>query len=249
MGLTCPECGADLRVAGISRHPRDANKSFFVVLLLALLLAWVVCGFALSAAIAALVPTRHVVQHTTRLAHPKSGAYQAVDVVATGTAWGTDRPTMRAELRLTPAVTSGPPPGPGVSPSSGPIAPAANTPPPLAVNRGLRPEAVLAWLAANGVDTTDPRVQAEARTIARAAARSLRPAERVGPFGGIGGFRTTSSSGGTETPFSSNTSTVAGTSHQSRWHTITFAATWLAVLVAGVIYLWRATHPPRRAYA
>jgi hypothetical protein len=182
MGLTCPECGADLRVAGISRHPRDANKSFFVVLLLALLLAWVLCGFALSAAVAALVPTRHVVQHTTRLAHPKSGAYQAIDVVSTGTAWGTDRPTMRAELRLTPAVTSAPPPGPGVSPSPGPIAPAANTPPPLAVNRGLRPEAVLAWLSANGVDTSDPRVQVEARTIARAAARSLRPAERAGPL-------------------------------------------------------------------
>ena len=239
--LVCPECGADLRAAGITRGRPAGNTGAFLASLFALLLAWVVCSFPLATAVDALVPVRHEVEHTTRLANPRSRAYFAVDVVATGTAWGESRPALSAELRLVPAAPppGGPGPAPVLPPAASPSTPTA--PRPLTLAPGLHSAAVLSWLAAAGVDTTDPRVHEEARRIALTAARATRSRERLAP--GFGTSRTMSQSGGTETPFGSVITNSTGRATRSHLYFTVLAALWTAVLLAAVAHLWRTTHP------
>ena len=223
--LTCPECGADLRVAGITHDRSSPSFSAFVISLsaLGLVLMWALCGIILVSAVVALVPPRQHVQQTVRLGGPRSGAYTAVDVVATGWGWPGERPTVAVELQLVPGAAGG----------------AAKPRPPLAASRRTTTDDVLAWLSAAGADASDPRVRDEAQAVNLAALRAVRTRVRFG----TGGFTSSSVSGIGGRPFTSLTTSVRGGSTRSELPRAIFLALWVGVLVAGVVYLWRAMRP------
>jgi hypothetical protein len=221
--LTCPECGADLRVTGITRGRRDGSYGGFVVSALALLVPWVVCGFVLASAVSALVSARQVLRENVRLGAPRSGAYQAVDVDITGTGWEGERPVVRVELRLVPQAapnTSAPPPAP------------------LQASPGISPGAVLTWMAEAGIDATDPRVRDEAQAATMAAVRGLRMRQRYAS----GNYRSTSFTGGSSGPFSNvRTTAAASGTGRSDVPLAVFALLWLGVLASGLLFLYRST--------
>ena len=220
LSLTCPECGADLRVAGITRGRRSDARAGFVVSALALLVPWAVCGYLLMAAVSALVPARQVFRESMRLAAPRSNAYQAVDVVTTAAGWEGERSAARVEIQLVPAATA-----------SG----AASPPAPLRASPGINEEAVLKWMAGAGIDTTDPRVRDEAQSVAMAAARSLRTRERYG----AGTYSGSSVSGGTGRPFGRTSTSASAGSDTASLPVALFGALWLGLLVACVLFLRR----------
>lgn len=228
--LTCPECGVDLRVAGIHRRGRTHSVGAFVASTLALLLAWIIAGMVLMSVINSLLPIRQHIEQTTRLGAPRSGAYRFVEVIATGSGWTDDRPRLRVELKLEPL-------------SADETRPAAI--PPLAASRPLTSDDVLAWLASTGVDRTDLRVRDEAQTIALAATRALRMRGRLGSGFGWGGsgFSGTSFSGGLGGPFSRVTSNLRGSSTRTSFHTPIFNSLWVVLLAAGIAFLWRCMRP------
>jgi hypothetical protein len=220
--LTCPECGADLRVVGIRRGRPAELGAGFVVAFVALLLAWAVCGFVLASAVSALSPARRFKDQVVRLSGPASGAYQAVDVVAHATGWEGAPVRARVDLQLVP------------------LTPGATPPAPLHASAGTDARAVLAWLSNAGVDASDPRVRDEAQAIAMSALRGLRTRERYGS----GGFTGSAVSGGMGGPFNSSSTTMRAGGGSTALPSYLFAALWLGVLAAAARFLWRHARPP-----
>lgn len=228
--FTCPECGADLRVAGITRNVTARTRAGFAASAFLLVPAWLICGMILVAAVSALVPHRHHLQRDVRLTGPRSGGYQGVDVAARGTGWSGERPATRVELRFVPLAAG----GAGAPPSL--------PPPPLQVATTTSADAVARWMASAGLDSSNPLVQDEARAALMHALQNLRRRERFGVAGG--GFSNTSLLGGGSGPFANVTTTVRVTSDWPAAPRLLFAAFWLAVGMAALVFLWRATRRP-----
>lgn len=247
MTLTCPECGADLRVAGINHGGPTHTLGAFIASALALVLAWVLCGTILVSAVSTLVPYRQHIQRTTRLGAPGSGGYRAVDVVATGSGWMDERPTMRVEVQLVPLAPGDASPAMAFGAAS--VAP--KPPAPLAVSQGISAEDVLAWFASAGISSNDPRVRDEAQTVALTATRGLRTRGRFGSSSGWAnsGFSSSNMSSGRGGPFGSVTSTLRGSTLRTSLHTPLFAVLWVALLVACVVFQWRCMRPRVRSPA
>jgi hypothetical protein len=223
--LTCPECGADLRVAGITRGGPGGSGVGFVTSSLALLVPWAVCGFVLASTVSSLLPVRQVLRENVRLGAPRSGAYQAVDVDVTGNAWQDERPVVRAELRLLPLAA------PNAS---------ASPPAPLAASPGITPATVLTWMAGAGIDATDPRVRDEAQAVTMAAVRGLRMRRR----NASGNYSSSSVSGGSSGPFSNvKTTSASSVTGRTDLPLAMFGLLWLGVLAAGLAFLYRSTRP------
>jgi hypothetical protein len=224
--LVCPECGADLRVAGITRGRRSSGTlAGFVVAAVLLLAAWAFVGFTLfGAVVMPLLPSRQTLRHDVRLTSPGSGAYQAIDVIGQGSGWMGERPAMAVRLELVP-------------PAGSPKKPPA----PMQVAPGTTAAAVLQWMAQAGLDPTDPRVRDEAQAATMHALRTLRLKGRFSN----GGFTTSSlvSSGGG--PFGGTNMTVRGSSDHPDLPAGVLFAFWVTVFVAGVMFLWRAMRPRR----
>ena len=230
--FTCPECGADLRVAGITRGRGGEARAGFAVSALLLIPAWFMCGLILATAVSALVPHRQHLQRDVRLTGARSGAYRGIDVAARGEGWEGERPAMRVELRMVPLAAAPSAGGTGTMPS----------PPPAAfpVTTTTTADAVAAWMAGAGLDANDPRIQDEARAALMHALQNLRRRERFGS----GGFGSTSLIGGGSGPFTNVSTTVRVTTDWPRAPRLLFAAVWLAVGAAAVVFLWRATRRP-----
>jgi hypothetical protein len=220
LSLTCPECGADLRVAGITRGRSGGSYAGFFVSAVALLVPWVVCGMILASFVSSLVPARHSLQHSTRLGGPRSGAYQGVDVAAAGTGWQGERASVTVELQLRPRGGTKPPA-------------------PLPVGANIGTQAVLEWMAAAGIDTRDPRVRDEAQAVTMSALRILRKRHRFDAVRSM----TTSFASGTEGPFDSVNTTAGGGADRSNLPVAAFGVVWVGALVAGVTFLWRTMRP------
>ena len=231
--LTCPECGADLRMAGITRGGPVHTPAAFVVSVVALALTWVLCGAILMDVASSLTPRRQHVRQTTSVTAPRSGAYRGVNVVANGSGWPDERPVMRVELNLLPLEGSSAPP------------------PPLAASRRITADDVLKWFSSAGLDTTDVRIRHEAQTVALTATRGLRVRGRLGTGFGWGGssYSSTVGSSGTGAPFGSLSHNMAGYTSTSKLHTAVFGVMWVALLVCGVAYLLRLMAPFHRRRA
>ena len=225
LSLTCPECGSDLRVAGITRGPVGGTYAGFFVSVAALLVPWAACGMMLVAFVSSLVPARHSVRQTTQLTGPRSAAYKSIDVVATGEGWEGERATVSVQLQLTPS---------GV----------AKPPAPLPVTAGTRTQAVLAWLSEAGINTQDPLVRDEAQATMMNAVRSLRTRHSDAYRSMSHSFST-----GSEGPFHSVNTTTSGSADRSTIPPVVFGALWVGVLAAAVTFLWRAMRPRRAAAA
>jgi hypothetical protein len=215
-------------VAGITRGRRSSGTwaGFFVASVL-LLAAWVFLGFTLfGAVVMPLLPSRQTLQHDVRLSSPRSGAYQAVDVVGRGSGWMGERPAMAVRLELVPLAGS------------------ANKPPaPLQVAPGTTAAAVLQWMARAGLDPTDRRVRDEAQAATMHALRTLRVRGRFSN----GGFSSSSLLGSTGGPFGGTNVTVLGTSDHPDLPGGAVFVLWVTLYVACVVFLWRAMRPRRGA--
>jgi hypothetical protein len=231
--LTCPECGADLRAAGISRGGPGYTFGTFVVSGVAMLIAWVLCGAMLTDVASSLTPRRQHVRQTTSLTAPRSGAYKGVTVVAAGSGWPDQQPAMRVEVSLVPPDAAPPPP------------------PPLAAAHRVTTDDVLKWFASAKLDATDPRVLEEAQVVALTATRGLRMRGRLGSGFGWGGssYSSTVGTSGAGTPFNSSSHNVTGTTTTSNLHTVLFGVLWVAVLACGVTFLLRLMAPFHRRHA
>ena len=231
--LTCPECGADLRVAGITRGGPDYPVAAFAVSLLALAVAWVLCGAIVMDVASSLTPRRQHVRQTTSLTAPRSGAYRGVSVVASGSGWPDERPAMRVELSLLPLDPNSPPPAP------------------LAASNRISTGDVIKWFSSAGLDTSDTRVRDEAQAVALTATRGLRVRGRLGSGFGWGGssFSSTVGTSGTGTPFNSLSHNMTGFTSTSSLHTAVFGVLWVALLVFGIAWLLRLMSPFHRRHA
>jgi hypothetical protein len=99
-------------------------------------------------------------------------------------------------------------------------------------------------MARAGIDTADPLVQSEAQAVALAAQRALRTGRHITPAGMTTGLSRTSLSGRRNTPFSSfSTSSSRGALARSALPRTAFALVWLALLVPGILFLWRTMRP------
>jgi hypothetical protein len=228
--LTCPECGADLRAAGITRGGPAYPFAKFAGSVLALLVAWVLSGAVLFGAVRDLTPHRQHVRQMTGLMGARSGAYRGVNVIATGSGWADEHPRMRVELYLSPLDAN------------------ATPPLPLAASHRLTADDVLKWLASAGIDTTDSGVREEAQALALTATRAQRVRGRLGTGFGWGGssYSSTVRTSGNATPFASATHTVTGSTTPSNLHAVVFGVLWVALLAAGVAYLLRIMTPLHR---
>jgi hypothetical protein len=226
--LRCPECGADLRVAGITRRRRPTGTwAGFVVAALLLLAAWVFLGFTLfGAVVMPLLPSRQTLRHDVRLTSPGSGAYQAIDVIGQGSGWMGERPAMAVRLELVP-------------PAGSPKKPPA----PMQVAPGTTAAAVLQWMAQAGLEPTDPRVRDEAQAAAMHALRTLRVRGRFSN----GGFSSSSLVGSTGGPFGATNVTVRGSSEHPDLPGGAVFVLWVTLYVACAVFLWRAMRPRRGA--
>jgi hypothetical protein len=196
-----------------------------VASVLLLVPAWLICGMVLAAAVQALVPERFSLQNDIRLSGPRSGAYQAVDVIVQGSAWEGELPAMGGRLELVPLPAGGAQTAP------------AKPPPPLAVTQATRAEAVLQWLGRAGVDTGNPLVRDEAQAVTMNALRGLRARQRMG----YGGYTSNSMLGQDGGPFAQVSTTVRGGSGHSDVSLAAFGLLWVGVFAAAVSFLWRVT--------
>jgi hypothetical protein len=245
-GLTCPECGSDLRRVGITRQLVSNAFTRFATSAVAFLIAWLLCGAVLSAVVEEVLPRRRHFKQDTGLSVPASRAYGAINVVAEGDGWGERPIPVRVRIELRQLMSAAGPPLP------------ATLPPPLFVDvptgayqftdasgqsvnkpNGFGPEALLAWLSAAGIDAGDARVRDEARLAwlyALRAGRRPRPAASVS--GGTGGSSSTTGMGG---PFNDVRVAEIANVDTNRWGLTAFFALWVVALLAGLVYLWRQT--------
>src|SRR6188474_1599547 len=70
--LTCPECGADLRAAGITRGRPTSTPGGFAASAFLFVVLWAVCGLILAGAVATLSPQRQFFEQTVTLGSPRS---------------------------------------------------------------------------------------------------------------------------------------------------------------------------------
>ncbi|HLL89677.1 MAG TPA: zinc ribbon domain-containing protein [Tepidisphaeraceae bacterium] len=154
--LTCPECGSDLRRVGIRtaggaatdpRAVRSARWALFVA----------VAGGTLLLALWDVLASDEITRSVGGVATSRRYAV-LVEATDSGWVWPLRWTRARAVLKAAPPAT---PERFGQTPFT---PPAIGAVPPLPAP--ATPQAVLGWLAAAGVDTTDPRVALEAADLA-----------------------------------------------------------------------------------
>jgi hypothetical protein len=242
--LTCPECGGDLRRVGIRRQPPAARYRELAGAALALIVVWVICGLILMMAVIELFPKRSQFNQNTVLEIPGSRAYGALAVVATGTGWEGRPVPVRVRIELRQFAPSDALPVPPTVPAPLVIDPVTGTysyadvagrPVSGKAERGA--DAVLAWLAAAGIDATAAAVRDEARAAWLAALRAGRRPRPGATLGGSGGSSSqTSTPAG---PFRSVRSSEGSGFVESPWPPAVFGVVWLGVLLIGGIYVSR----------
>jgi hypothetical protein len=255
--MTCPECGGDLRSAGIVTPQSQRHTASWIAsaALFSVLLALVVA--VVTPTLFSVMPLRRSYEKTLRLLSPASGAYREVTLRVRDQTWSTDRALLPVQIELVPnppatapASASPTPPPPArlwLRPGGGYefSAPGASTPS-VAQQQGFGPGAVISWMSAAGINTSLPAVRHEAAYIT-GEARMLARAARPGLSGlHAGGFSSSSSGGGSSDPFAANSSTETGERRPPAWAAFPIALFWLAIWISGLRYLSRTT-PARRA--
>ena len=245
--LTCPECGADLRVAGITRGPTKGAARAFAGALGQFLAAWLFCGAVLWAVVVDLHPVRHAHEYEIRFTGPSSGKYAAVVVRAHSTALGRSTPTVAVRIDLEPNAPPGgaaPPPPPPlvIDPRGGGYEYAGAAGNRVRHPSGFDAEAVLGWLAAAGVDTTDRRTRDEAQQVWLAALRAGRMRRYDPETGGAIGASTVTGMG---RAFTTTRISERNLPTPARVGLFAFVAFWLVLFFLGLAYLSRATWRPR----
>ena len=247
--MTCPECGGDLRSVGIvTPHARQgagwiATAAAFTVLLG--LIAVIVTPTLFS-----VIPLRRSTAKTLYLTGPKSNAYQAITLHTQGATWTTDRLLLPVQINLTPnpaTTKSASPPAPRMTLRPGGAYEFAtpSSPRPTIQPQGFGPNAILQWMNAAGVDTTQPAVREEAALVA-GEARLLSRAGR-GMSGIHAGSSSSSSSGGSSlTPFASYSSTQTAQRLPPPWVGPPIALFWLVTWFSGLRFLARRSARPLR---
>jgi hypothetical protein len=266
--MTCPECGSDLRAAGIltPRTPRQGARGVAGALLFTVLLGFV--AVVASLALLSVLPMRRSYKQQVRLVTPESGAYQEVVLRTGGATWGSAAPALPTEIELVmnaPSATTLPltPTRLGGSPAAPPAlstAPAARSPRLIVrldggyefaspgAGRIVRPggfsaSAVLDWMKAAGLDTSQRGIAEEAARItgeARLVARNRRWLTNDASSGGYSSSSSGSDSGG---QFASRYSSEQADRRQPAWAVILFGLCWIAVWAAGLRHLARRAVP------
>lgn len=238
--MTCPECGGDLRVSGIvtpstpQRGGALAGCCFFTSLLV--FIALVVSGALLSVA-----PVRRSYDRQVQLGGPHSKAYQRVVIHAHEATWGAGQRSLPVEIELVPNLA------PTATASS-----ALAMPPRMMLKPGAGYEyldgfsrvasqdafgadAVLAWMKLAGIDTARGEVRREAARIATQVHAAARGAGLASSQARYSGFSSSSSTG--SDLFNSISTREAAESHVPVFVPIGLAGFWLAVWIAGLVFL------------
>jgi hypothetical protein len=242
-GLTCPECGADLRAAGILAGQTARAGRGFAPSAVTFVGACVVCGLILASVVSPLLPARMRFEQDVRLAGPRSGAYGAIVVQSTGAWWGEARPTLRVRIELEKlpgsSVTTGRPLL--VDPQSGGYEYVDAAGRRVVEASGFGPPAVLAWLAERGIDASDDRVRGEAQAVYVAARRGGRARRVVALM--TGGGSSSFTTGMSDQVFNSTRVSELSTATPVQQAMPVLGVLWLAVVACGLVYLWKSTRP------
>lgn len=247
--LTCPECGGDLRAVGIVT-PRTPRRGLgFVASAVMLTIAVFVMAVPMTALLTSLLPPRFEFSRVYTLTGPASQAYAGVTARCGASGWGAPSASSPPPVAL--VLAARPPAGPGTGPAPATAATlAAGSPAPLHFNtrdaRGRSvlapPDAILKWMRSAGIDTTDPRVAAEAVRIAAAVrdvGRTRRPASFISlGFGGGSMGRSGTDSMGV---FNSYADRDAWSVRPPAWGVPLIGGVWVALWLLGLRYLWLAT--------
>jgi hypothetical protein len=247
-GLTCPECGADLRRVGITRRPTSAGLPRFAAAAVAFTGAWVLCGLILGAVVSELSLRRRQFKQDIVLSEPASRAYGGLDMIAEGSAWQGMPVPVRVRVELQQLIPSGAPPVPArlpapmlPDPATGAYSYVDATGRRIAQASGFGPDAILAWLGAAGVNTPDARLRDEARAAWLAVLRAGRR-PRAEAMLGVGG--SSSATMGLRGPFNTVRVSQQSSLIENPWPARALAAVWLVGLAVGGAFLWRNTRSP-----
>lgn len=238
-GMTCPECGFDLRHAGIIT-PHTPSQSGRVVGGVVVFSA-VVCLVAIlgSGAVISILPLNHFDREQVQLKDPDSGAYQAVALDAGGASYFPIPRGLPVRIDLTPNPGRG-----GTSPSSWLLARpdggyeyvAAGAP--RVVRPGaFGPAAVMEWMKAAGIDTAARSVSKEAARIAGETHLVNHRSRLVFATLSRSSSSSTSSGGGEGRPFSTYVYTHRAFTDRPTWPIIPLLLLWAAVWACGMRYL------------
>ena len=238
--LTCPECGGDLRAVGILTAATSTGRVTFPVAGALFTAFWLFTGVLLARVAERVVPKPKRYTVAASLDQPGSGAYGGVDVYAAGTAWGGERPPMSVVISLRPKAGS-PPRGVGpmkLDPETGSYAYLDTTPKQISAESGFNGEAVAKWLAAAGLDASDPRLRSEANRIAAAARHAGRRPVTVADLSG------SRRSSGNDPHFGTITHSAGYASNRLTWLPVPLLAFYTIAWAVGLRYLWRMTRAP-----
>jgi hypothetical protein len=238
--LRCPECGSDLRAVGIVTPATPPRRVYFATAAPLFSALWFFSALLASSVVERVVPAPRRCTVLTGLDQPHSGAYAGVDVYANGMAWGDERPAMSVglSLRSRPGAQLRGIGALKVDPEAGSYSYLDTTPKNVSAASGFSGEVVKQWLAAAGVDTSDPRVRAEANRIAAAARRAGRRPATVTDLAG------SSRSVGNDPHFIAISRSVSLAPVRLTWLPIPLLAAGVAVWLAGLAYLWQMTRDP-----
>jgi hypothetical protein len=272
--MTCPECGGDLRVVGIltPRTPRRGLGGLAAAVAFTALLCFVAA--VATAALLSVLPMRLSYRQHVRLAAPQSIAYQEVVFRTTAATWGTGAPALPVEVELVPSAVAATTTGPASTQPAGPTTQRSGPPtrPPRLTVRpdggyeftapgagpgaasgvthrdGFGPQAVLDWMTAAGLDTSQRAINEEAVRISGEARLAMRGRWRLATRGGPGGYSSSSSGSDSGGQFAARYSTEQADRRQPVWAVLLFVGFWVAVWVAGLRHLaTRAVPAPARA--
>jgi hypothetical protein len=246
--LTCPECGSDLRAAGILTPHTAAPFGGFVGSAIKLCVLWLLCLAPLTTLVSAVLPApKHYVRRV-QYSGPSSGLYGGVIASARTTEWGDAPPgrPLNVTVELAPRAVNPMPVSPSrldVNGSTGGYRYADAAGRQVVREAGFGRGAVVDWFAAAGVDVSKPEVKDEAALVAVAVHRAARIRH---PVVGNSGYSDTRTGSALIGPFQSVTETHTGRAQGAGYATILLVAAWVALGAAGLRYLWRMTRASSR---
>jgi hypothetical protein len=247
--LTCPECGTDLRAAGIltPRTPRPNAGIVGAVIVFTVLLGLV--ALIVTPALLSILPLRRSYAQQVRLITPNSGAYREVILRTQGSTWGTGRIVLPVTIELpptaqpattaaTPSAAKSPPASMTVRPDGGYeyVAPGA---PRIQRATGFGVAAVLDWMRSAGLDTTKPIVRDEAARIAGELRIVSRGGRRAFSSRHLGAYSSSSSGTDSGGQFASRIATERGETAPPAWLGILIAVVWILTWISGLRHLAR----------
>jgi hypothetical protein len=247
--MTCPECGADLRAAGIlaPRTPRPTAPVTNAIIGFTVLLG--IIALIVTPALLSILPARRSYGQEVRLLSPTSGAYNQVVLRSRGRSWGAGHTLLPVELELQlnpPTSSAAKPPQPArmtVRPDGAHKYTAAPGAPPISRSSGFGPAAVLDWMKAAGLDTAQPALRQEAARLAGEVRIISRGGRRALADAPIGGFSSRSSGADSGGQFASRSTAERADTNPPLWVTLPLAAIWLILWLLGLRHLTRRTNP------